>query len=173
MTSKPIKVRLDKSLWKRAAEYLAAHFKFDILVQLSNILACITIHELLHLFKEAKDVLREALADAESFVTHIPLTKKVEWQHCQCQWVSVLPSITFSSDDMLVKSSDLDRPLYYTRYIGSTKIEGILIDTGFALRIILVRLLQFLQILVRKLATTTTTMHGFNTLRSRLGGRFT
>ena len=45
---------------------------FDILTQLANIPARITIHELLHLSKETREALRDALADSESFLTHIP-----------------------------------------------------------------------------------------------------
>ena len=48
-------------------------FHFYIMAQLANIPARITLYELLRLFKSIKDVLREALADAEVFMTYIPL----------------------------------------------------------------------------------------------------
>ena len=43
---------------------LDTHFRFDILAQLANILARITIHELLRLSKEMREALRDALANS-------------------------------------------------------------------------------------------------------------
>lgn len=103
-----------------------------------------------------RDALREVLADFELFLSQIPLPKEVECYHCQCHHVLALPSITFTFDDMLVKSSDHNWPLYYTGYIGTTKIEKILIDSASVLNII--SLLQFLRIAIQKLATTTPTI---------------
>ena len=47
-------------------------FCFDVMDQLANISARINLSELLRLFKSIRDALREALADAEVFVTQIP-----------------------------------------------------------------------------------------------------
>jgi len=49
-------------------------FRFDVLTKLANIPARITLYELIRLFKSTKDALREALADAEIFVTQIHAT---------------------------------------------------------------------------------------------------
>ena len=46
-------------------------FCFDVMAQQANILARITMYELLRFFKSIKDALREALADAEVFMTQI------------------------------------------------------------------------------------------------------
>jgi len=63
---------------------------------------------------------------------------------------------------MLLKDNWHDRPLYYTGYIGSTYIERIQVDPGFALSIMPKRLLFFLGISLSRLSTTTTTIYGFN-----------
>ena len=47
-------------------------FRFDVLALLANIPTRITLYELLRLFKFTTDALREALADAEVFITQIP-----------------------------------------------------------------------------------------------------
>lgn len=110
------------SLRKRATEDLSSLFKFDIMVQLTNILAHITMHEFLRLTKETRDALHEALVNLETFLTQVlPLTN-VEC-YC-CDQVSSLPSIAFSLEDMLVKNSNHGRPLYYTEYIRSIKLKG-------------------------------------------------
>ena len=49
-------------------------FRFDVLAQLANIPARITLYEFLRLFNSARDALREALADEEVFITQIPAT---------------------------------------------------------------------------------------------------
>jgi len=63
-------------LKKTSGPGLDAPFPFDILVQLANIPTRITIHELLHLPKETREALRDALANSESFLIHIPEASK-------------------------------------------------------------------------------------------------
>lgn len=93
-------------------EDLAAPFKFDILVQLVNIPARITIHELQHLSIETRDALREALAD---FVildsNYIPDRGRMSILLVASSFN--IPSITFTTENMLVKSLDHVHPLYY------------------------------------------------------------
>jgi len=48
-------------------------FCFDVLAQLANISARITLYEFLRLSKSTRDALREALENAEIFVTKIPI----------------------------------------------------------------------------------------------------
>ena len=108
-------------------------FRFDILAQLANIPARITIHELLRLSKEAREALRDALANSESFLTHMPKIPRGDTQpSCpECHHVqSKVPVITFIVEDMLLKDNKHDRPLYYTEYIGSTCIEREQVDLG-------------------------------------------
>jgi len=63
---------------------------------------------------------------------------------------------------MLLKDNKHDRPLYYTRYIGSMCIERIQVDPGPTLSIIPQRLLYFLGIPLYQLSATTTMIYGFN-----------
>ena len=103
-------------------------FRFDILAQLANIPARITIHELLRLSKETREALRDALANSESFLTYMPEVPKDDAQSSclECHHVqSKVPAITFTAEDMLFKDNKHDRPLYYTGYIGSTCIERV------------------------------------------------
>ena len=140
-------------------------FRFDILAQLANIPARITIHELLRLSKETREALRDALANSESFLTYMPEIPEDDTQSpCpECHHVqSTVPAITFTAEDMLLKDNKHDRPLYYTGYIGSTCIERVQVDPGSALSIIPKRLLYFLGIPLYRLSATTTTIYGFN-----------
>ena len=111
-------------------------FRFDILAQLANIPARITIHELLRLLKERREALRNALANSESFLTHMSETPGDDTQPLcfECHHVqSKVPPITFIAEDMLLKDNKHNQPLYYTGYIGSTCIERVQVDPGSAL----------------------------------------
>src|SRR5256886_7216699 len=66
---KPKEVRYNRPLNKRKAIEVSQPFRFDIINQLANISARITLYELLKLSKSTRKALREALADAEIFIT--------------------------------------------------------------------------------------------------------
>ena len=107
---------------------------FDVLAQLANILTRITFYELLRLFKSTRDVLREALADAEIFATQVPaICEEKDDNHCN-HTSKQFPCITFTPEDMKVKGKH-NRPLYYTGYIGSSEVSHIQVDPGSALSI--------------------------------------
>jgi len=66
----------DEFLKKNPSQGLNAPFRFDILAQLANIPARITLHELLRLSKKTRETLRDALADSESFLTQVSIPTK-------------------------------------------------------------------------------------------------
>src|SRR4051812_34270866 len=70
---KPKEVRYNRAINKGKAIEVSQPFCFDIINQLANIPARITLYELLKLSKSTRKALREALADAEVFVTQLPL----------------------------------------------------------------------------------------------------
>lgn len=156
----PKKIRFDKSLQNWAAKDLTT-LKFNILAQLANIPVCITMHKLLCLSKETRDALREVLANSESFLVQVLPPIKEEPTLPLPHHVSSFPNITFTLD-ILVKNFKHDQPLYYIEYIGSTKIERLLIDPYSALNIMPTHLIQFLCILIFRLAATTNTIYGFD-----------
>jgi len=65
------KLRYSKALPKDKVEGSSAPYHFDVLTQLANIPARITLYELLRLSKSTREALREALADAEAFMARI------------------------------------------------------------------------------------------------------
>ena len=95
--------------------------------QLANILAQITLFELLCLFKSTRDALREALANAEVFIIHIPaMCGKEDDRHCNLT-SKLFPCINFIPEDMQVKRKH-DIPIYYIGYIGSSEVSHIQVD---------------------------------------------
>jgi len=92
-------VWFDKALKKNPSQGLNTLFCFDILVQLANIPAHITLHELLRLSKETRKALRDALVNSESFLTQVPsiLTGESETPCPYCHLaLQQVPSITHS-----------------------------------------------------------------------------
>jgi len=115
-------------LKKTSSPRLDAPFCFDILAQLANIPTRITIHELLCLSKEIREALKDALANSELFLIHMPEASEddsqplcPEFHHVQLK----MPAITFTTEDMLLKDNKHYRPLYYTRYINLTCIKRV------------------------------------------------
>ena len=101
----------------------------------------ITLYELLRLSKST----REALADAEVFMTKIPSELQDENKE-DCLYASQnAPYITLMPDDMQVKGKH-DRAMYFTGYIGSSKLSCIQVDLGSALSIMPRRVMQLLGI---------------------------
>jgi len=121
-------VWFDRVLKRPSGPGLDVPFRFDILTQLANIPARITIHELLRFSKETREAFRDALADSELFLTHILEASEDDSQplYSECHHVQPkIPVITFTTEDMLLKDNKHDQPLYYTGYIGSTCIERV------------------------------------------------
>ena len=71
-------IRYAKTLPKDKAEGSSTPYRFDVLAQLANIPARITLYELLRLSKSTKEALREALTDAEAFMVRIPAKPEEE-----------------------------------------------------------------------------------------------
>lgn len=113
-------------------------FQFDILAELANIPDWIIIHEFLHLSKEFRDALREALINSESFIVHLPKSKDKETGAvCQlCHQVIAMPSITFTLENVLIKDPNHDRQLYYIGYINTAQVERVVFNLGSTLNII-------------------------------------
>src|SRR4051812_40106806 len=81
MAEKPREVRYNRPLNKGKADEVSQPFRFDIINQLANIPARITLYELLRLSKSTREALREALADAEVFVTQLPIGSTIDEPH--------------------------------------------------------------------------------------------
>ena len=97
------KLRYAKTLLKDKAEGSSAPYRFNVLAQLANIPAKITLYELLRLSNSKREALRKVLADVEVFMAQI-LAEPQEENEEDCLHTSQhVPCITFTPDDMQVK----------------------------------------------------------------------
>jgi len=134
---------------------------FDVLAQLANIPARITLYELLRLFKSIRDALREDLADAEVLLTQIlAICGGKDGNYCN-HTSKQFSYITFTQEDLQVKGK-YDRPLYYIEYIRSFEVSRIQVDPGSALSIMPCRIMQHSGIPTYRLSATQTTIYTFN-----------
>src|SRR4051812_34044045 len=166
---KPREVRYNRPLNKGKAVEVSQPFRFDIINQLANIPARITLYELLKLSKSTREALREALADAKVFVTQLPIGSTIDEPHSLN--VSCVPTdIVFTPEDMQVQGRHA-RPLYFTGYIGSTEITCIQVDPGSALSIMPRRVMEHLSIHAHRLSATDTNIFRFNANSTRPMGK--
>ncbi|ONK56580.1 uncharacterized protein A4U43_C10F10340 [Asparagus officinalis] len=82
-----------------------------------------------------------------------------------------MPCITFSQEDMHVRNPKHDRPLYFTGYIGSIRVDRIQVDPGSALSIIPLWLVHHLGVPLHHLSTMRTTIYNFNASNTRPLGK--
>ena len=101
-------LRFSRVLSKDIAEGSTAPYRFDVLAQLANIPARITLYELLRLSKSTREALQEALANAEVFMTQVPIGPKEEDVEDCLHASQNIPCITFTADDMQVKGKHID-----------------------------------------------------------------
>src|SRR3954468_8705737 len=166
---KPKEVRYNRPLNKEKAVEVSQPFRFDIINQLANIPARITLYELLKLSKSTREALREALADAEVSVTQLPIGSTIDEPNSLN--VSCVPTdIVFTPEDMQVQGRHA-RPLYFTGYIGSIEITRIQVDPGSALSIMPRCVMEYLSIPAHKVSATDTNIFGFNANGTRPMGK--
>src|SRR5436190_6955824 len=137
-TKKQKHLRFSSPLLPSEAGQPTTVFHFDILKQLAQILARITLLELLKLSKTTREALREALANADTFATHIFTQEALTA-------IDRANSISFSDEDLQVRDMH-DHPLYFIGYIWSTVITRIQVDQGSALSIMPLRIMSYLMI---------------------------
>ena len=93
-------LRFSRVLSKDVAEGSTTPYRFDVLAQLANIPARITLYELLRLSKSTREALQEALANAEVFMTQVPVGPREEDVEDCLHASQNVPCITFTADDM-------------------------------------------------------------------------
>src|SRR3954468_22631997 len=165
MPEKPKEVQYNRPLTKGKAVEVSQPFRFNIINQLANIPARITLYELLKLSKSTRKALREALADAKVFVTQLPIGSTIDEPH-SLSISCVLTNIIFTPEDMQVQGRHA-RPLYFTGYIGSMEITCIQVDPSSALSIMPRCVMEHLSIPAHRLSATDTNIFGFNANSTR------
>ncbi|KAL0295546.1 UNVERIFIED_CONTAM: hypothetical protein Scaly_3100100 [Sesamum calycinum] len=73
-----------------------------------------------------------------------------------------MSTITLTNEDLLLGSKSHNRPLFVAGYVREQKVNRILIDGGFAVNILSMRILKELGILIDELLNNCLVIQGFN-----------
>ncbi|KAL0347659.1 UNVERIFIED_CONTAM: hypothetical protein Scaly_1781900 [Sesamum calycinum] len=73
-----------------------------------------------------------------------------------------ISTITFTDEDLLLGSKPHNRPLFVAGYVREQKVNGILIDGGFIVNILPLRILKELGIPINELSNSCLMIQGFN-----------
>jgi len=85
------KLHYTKTLPKDKAKGSSTPYRFDVLAQLANISARITLYELLRLSKSIKESLREVLSNVEAILARIPAKPMEEDEEIAFTFLNMSP----------------------------------------------------------------------------------
>ncbi|NAV33005.1 hypothetical protein EE071_28370, partial [Klebsiella pneumoniae] len=112
-----------------------------MLAHLRKLLAKLSIYDALILSKEMKEALIKALLYPEIYLAQLMATE----QHKALYFKEVL-RVTFSNEDMLLGTSDHNRPLYITVNVGNMRLSRVLVDPGASVNIMNIKTLAHLKV---------------------------
>jgi hypothetical protein len=129
-----------------------------VLAHLCKIPVLLSIFDALMMSQDLREVLIQALQSPEKYKSYF-----IE-QNMQKTLVAAKRTacINFTDDDLLIGTSDHNRPLYITGNYGGQKIGRILVDVGSSINIIPLKTLKTITFDVKNLSDKMVIIHGFN-----------
>lgn len=103
---------------------------YNVLAHLRKLPASLSIYDALMMSPELRETLVKALLEPEVFLAYF---KDLE----EAQYLKEIPGVTFSDEDLLLGTSDHNRPLYVSATVNGTKWNRILVDPGASVHITL------------------------------------
>ena len=83
-------------------------------------------------------------------------------QSCANNCVACMSAITFSDEDLLLRSTPHNRPLFITGYAREQRVNRMLLDGGSAVNILPLRMMKELGITTEELSHSRLMIQGFN-----------
>jgi len=121
--------------------------------------------------KELSIALIQALMDLDDYkdqVDRIEVNDVLSFPLNRC--AACMACITFSDGDLQLGVTNHHRPLYITSMIGDRRINCILLDCGFAINLLLLRVLRMIGITANQLSQPLLTIQGFNLMGKKALG---
>jgi hypothetical protein len=119
--------------------------EYNVLAHLRKIPTLLSIFDALMMSQDLREVLVQALYIQEALFTA---------KRATC--------INFTDDDLLIGTSNHNRPLYITGNCGGQKIGRILVDVGSSINIMPLKTLKTITLDVKNLSDEKVIIHGFN-----------
>ena len=112
---------------------------YNVLAHLRKLPARLRIYDALVLSKEMRESLIKALLDPEICMAQLAATSSYE-----ALYFKEVPGVTFSTEDLLLGTSDHNRPLYISVNVGTFKLSRVLGYPGASVNIMNLRTLALL-----------------------------
>jgi hypothetical protein len=129
-----------------------------MLAHLRKILALLSIFDALMMSQDLWEVLIQTLQDPKEYKSYF-IEKNMEEVLYTARREAC---INFTDDDLLIDTTDHNRPLYITGTCGGQKIIRILVDAGSSINIMPLKMLKTITLDVKNLSDKKMIIHGFN-----------
>jgi hypothetical protein len=130
---------------------------YNVLAHLKKIPALLTVYDALMLSPNMRDILVQALLNPEDYQAFFAEEAMKETLYAESS-----AGVFFTDEDLLLGTTEHNRPLYVTGSSQGVDIRRILIDPGSSINIITLRTLRVLELDVVHLSTEKITIQGFN-----------
>ena len=134
-----------------------------MLAYLRKIPALISVYDTLILSTEMREALIHALRNPEQYQTQMIETQVEETMFIN----NHMPPIHFTNNDLLVGTTDHNRPLYVTGECEGKKLNQILVDAGSSINIITLKALKSLTLNTKAINPEKITILGFNQISQK------
>jgi hypothetical protein len=132
--------------------------EYNVLAHLCKIPALLSIFDALIMSQDLKEVLIQALQNPEKYKSYF-IEQNIQEALFTAKQAAC---INYTDDDLLIGTSDHNRPLYITENCGGQKIGRILVDAGSSINIMPLKTLNTITLDVKKMSVEKVIIHGFN-----------
>ncbi|KAJ1696334.1 hypothetical protein LUZ63_004846 [Rhynchospora breviuscula] len=130
---------------------------YNVLAHLRKIPALLSVFDALMMSQDLRDLLIHALQNPEKFQAYF-----AEKSMQEALYIDQTAAITFDDNDLLVGTSEHNRPLYITGITSGSKVNRILVDPGSSINILPLKTLRQLSLNVKHLSKEKISILGFN-----------
>jgi hypothetical protein len=154
----PSKGKEVEALVKNRKKTRSTGEEYNVLAHLCKIPALVSIFDALMMSQDLREVLIQALQNIEKYKSYF-----IEQNMQEDLFIAKRTAcINFTDDDLLIGTSDHNRPLYITGNCGGQKIGRILVDAGSSINIMPLKTLKTITLDVKNLSDEKVIIHGFN-----------
>ena len=142
---------------------------YNVLAQLRRVPASLSILDALMMSQDSRDALIYALQNPQEFQAYLAERDLPEALYTsQCN-----PAITFNDEDLLLGTTEHNRPLYLTGTCEGRKLNRVFIDSGASINIMPLKTIKNLTLSAKLTSNEKVAIHGFNQNTQRTIGSVT
>jgi hypothetical protein len=147
-----------ESLGKNPEKTRQTGEKYNVLAHLRKNPALLSIFDALMMSQDLREVLIQALQDPEKYKSYF-IEQNIQEALFTAKQAAC---INFTDDDLLIGTTDHNRPLYITKNYGGYKIGRILVNVRSSINIMSLKTLKTITLDEKHLSDEKVIIHGFN-----------